>query len=192
VQPLRSRDCILWADKYRNTPGCRWRGVDFPRAGLSARGDSTWRERTQCQLSSSPHQLLPAYPPQREFFDYCIYDIDVPERPVRDKEMWFRRIFGRTSDWSNTVVRSWNVSFSLKRLLNLKWNCSLDRFWFPFSENPIITQKTNISARRCIWRYRFQPEFEIVKFQTRSWSLSFSLLREIDTSNGFLTSNSFR
>jgi hypothetical protein len=35
----------------------------------------------------------------------------------------------------------------------------LDRSWLPLSENQIVTaKKTNRSARRCIWRYRFIAE----------------------------------
>ncbi len=38
----------------------------------------------------------------------------------------------------------------------------------------------------------FKPMLEIVKFQTRLYSLSSSLLCEIDSTNGFLKSSSFR
>ncbi len=52
--------------------------------------------------------------------------------------MWKQKKVGVLASWEATLVL-------------------LDRSWLPLSENPDhYPQKANRSARRCIWRYRFQ------------------------------------
>ncbi len=69
----------------------------------------------------------------------------------------------------------------------------IDRSLLALSENlDQHPKKRTVQPRDAFEVTAFKPGFEIVEFQTRLWNLSSSLLCEIDTTNGFLTSSSFR